>query len=134
MKNLNIIEKIIGSLTLIAAIIIQSLILFEHDAEWYRNFYYVLSVISIVGLFCIGYCLFEILKFKKFMICGIIFPCIGLNFSIQQYKFAIEHIDPSEGISGMNYFVLEPFIICILLFIIVFLCHYFWIKRNSVGK
>lgn len=134
MKRLNRIEKIIGSLTLFVAIIIQGLIFFEHDAGWYRAFYYILNVIGVGFLVCIGYCLFVILKCKRFVICGIMLPCMGLVFSIQKYKDAIEHINPAESFSGMSYFALGAFVLCIALSLIIFLCDYFWAKKSGVGK
>lgn len=129
MKRLNRIEKIIGSLTLVVAIIIQCLIFFEHGAGWYRDFYNILNVIGVGLLVCIGYCLLVMLKCKRFVISGIMFPCMGLVFSIQQYKSAIEHINPSESFRGMSYFALGPFMICIALSLIVFLYNYFWTKK-----
>lgn len=121
MKRLNKIDMLIVSFTLISAVIIQSCIFFEHEAEWYRKFYYILSAWCIGLLFCIGYCLFAIIKSKRYLISCVLLPCIGMIISIQQYKSAIAHIDPFEKISRMNYFAFVPLVVCGLLSSAIFL-------------
>ena len=128
MNKLNKTDLLIGGLVLIIAAIVQGFIFFRHDAEWYRNFYYILSVLGFGLLLCIGYCLVELLKRKRFIVGEVLLLCIGLTISIQQYKSAITHIVPSEDINGMNYFALIPFVVCILL---SFMYNFFWRRKTD---
>ena len=128
MKKLNKIDLLVGGFVLIIAVIVQGCILFRHDAGWYRNFYYILSALGFGLLLCIGYCLVEMLKRKRFIVGEVLLLCIGLIISSQQYKSAIAHIDPSEDISGMNYCVLVPFVVCILL---SFVCNFFGQRKTN---
>ena len=129
MKRLNRIDILVGSLTLISAIIIQTFIFFEHDAEWYRNFYYILGAFCIAFFFCIGYCLFAIFKSKRYLVNCVLLLCIGMIVSIQQYRYAITHIDPSESMGGMNYFAFAPLVICSLLSVSVFV--YAFLRKDA---
>ena len=131
MKKLYKIDLFISSLVLVIAVIIQGVIFFKHNAEWYRNFYYVLGAIGIGLLLFIGYYLFVMLKGKRFIVSGVVLLCAGLTISVQQYRSAITHIDPTKDISGMNYFVLVPFVICALLSMFAFLFNYLRQRKNN---
>ena len=121
MKKLNMVDMIVDSLILIIAVVIQGVIFFAHPVEWYRNFYYALSAVSIGLLACAVYYIFAILRNRRILNSCVLLPCIGMIISVFQYKNAITHIDPSKPIYGLNYFVLTPFIICVLISMVIYL-------------
>lgn len=134
MKKLNTVDLLIGALVLVLAVTVQGFVFFRHDAGWYRNFYYILSALGFGLLLCIGYCLVEMFKKKRTIVGEVLLPCIGLIISIQQYRSSIVHLDPSRAISGMNYCVLVPFGICILLSFVCHAGHYFWQRTTNPAR
>lgn len=120
MKKLHNVDLIIDGLIIIIAVVIQGFIFFAHPTEWYRNFYYILSTVNIGLLACAAYYVFVILKNRRIMGSCVLLPCIGMIISVFQYKNTITHINPSEPIYGLNYFVLTPLVLCVFISIVIY--------------